>query len=80
MRDHRQAAVSAQETSDGFGARVIHLILEKFFHSEIIHSADHRNTCKHEILFLRFLFLGLPCKVAVNGKNYNHDNYRGVFC
>lgn len=48
-RDHRRAAVSAQETSDGVGARVIHLFLEKFFHSEIIHTADHRNTCKHEI-------------------------------
>lgn len=72
-RDHRRAAGSAQEASDGVGARVIQLFLEKFFHSEIIHTADHRDTCKHEISFLRILFPGLPCKVAVNGKSYNHD-------
>lgn len=59
--------------SDGVGARVIQLFLEKFFHSEIIHTADHRNTCKHEISFLRILFPGLPCKAVVNGKSYNHD-------
>lgn len=72
-RDHRRAAGSAQEASDGVGARVIQLFLEKFFHSEIIHTADHRNTCKHEISFLRIPFPGLPRKVAVNGKSYNHD-------
>lgn len=49
VRDHREAVLSVEETSDSVVKKGNPFIFREVFHSEIIHAADHRNTCKHEI-------------------------------